>query len=233
MLRSKKVCVLPFALKPSCLIFFLILAHLTVITLAMSGEESNLRGNISHLSKMEEKFQISYDNRFLENDASHSGHSRSDHSHSGHSHSGDEVEGSNSTYIPAVVSDASEESEYQMNLASASYEKKPLSTVIVACVSMLYAGVAFGIFLLIRLNEKHEDDHKNIPLVNREEVELVNSFSNVTQKHRCQTSDGSDALTYVVDDTVSLPSMKTINDEKKLAEKCCAIIGVQRPTGLA
>jgi len=195
MFHSKKSCGLSFASAPSCLILF-ILAHFTVITLAKSGEESYLRGEISQLSKTKETVQSSYDYRTLENDGSHSGHSHSDHSHSGHSHSGDGAEESDSPSTSAVVNDATEESQYQMNLASASsYEKNPASTVIVVCVSMLYAGVAFGLFLLIRRKENVEDDRKDMLLV-------------------------------------SSSSMKTINDEKKLAEKCCEIIGVKRPTGL-
>jgi len=195
MFHFKKSCGLSFALARSCLILF-ILAHFTVTTLAISGEETYLRGEISQIPKTKEIVQSSYDYRTLENDGLHSGHSHSDHSHSGHSHSGDGAEESNSPSTSAVVIDAPEESQYQMNLESASsYAKNPLSSVIVVCVSMLYAGVAFGVFLLIRRKENIEDDRKDMLLV-------------------------------------SSPSMKTIYDEKKLAGKCCAIIGVKRPTGL-
>jgi len=200
MFPSKKSCGRSFTLAHSCLVFIFILAHSTVLTLATSGEESYLRREISQLSKTKETVQNSYDDRRLENDGSHAGHSHSDRSHSGRSHSGEEIEASAFPSTPstsAVVSDATEESQYQLNQATASsYEQNPASTVIILFVSMLYAGVAFGLFLLIRRNENViEDDQKIMPLV-------------------------------------SLPSMETIQDENKLAVKCCAIIGVRRPTGL-
>jgi len=200
---------------------FFMLAHFSVSFATTSN--TYLRGEISHLRKFSAITHLIYDERILENDGSHSGHSHSGPSHSG---SGDESEDSDDD------SDTSDESEYQMNMGSTTDDKASSSTVVVVCASTLYAAVAIVLFLLIRSDKNNESDLKNAPLVNKEEVELVNSFSKVTQKHRRQTSDGSDALTYVVDETVSLPSMETINEEKKLAEKCCLIIGVNKPTGL-
>jgi len=190
MYRSKISCGVTFA---SCLVFISILVQ-SPVTLAIS--DKSLRGEVSNLSKISKYAQNSYE-RILENDGSHSGHS-----HSGHSHSGDGTEDAS-----AVTSDASDESEYQMNLESA-YNEKPKSAVIIVCASMLYAGVAVVLFLLIKRDRN--DDQKNLPLVNKEEVESVNSFSKV-----------------------SLPSMESIDEERRLAEKCCAIIGVQRPIGVA
>jgi len=192
MYRSKISCGVTFA---SCLVFISILVQ-SPLTLAIS--DKSLRGEVSNISKISKHAQDSYE-RILENDGSHSGHS-----HSGHSHSGDGTEDAS-----AVTNDASDESEYQMNLESAAYNKKPQSTVIILCASMLYAGVAVVLFLLIK-RDRNDNDEKNLPLVTKEEVESVNSFSKV-----------------------SLPSMKTIDEERRLAEKCCAIIGVHRPTGIA
>jgi len=102
------------------------------------------------------------------------------------------------------------------------------STPILVGAVVVYAAAAVALFLSTRSTELEEDE-KGVPLF-KEKVELVNSFSSVFNKHRRQTSDGSDAFTYVADENVTLSSMEKINQERLAAQRICNFIGAKQTT---
>jgi len=122
----------------------------------------------------------------------------------------------------------SEESEYDSQLLGSATTTESTNTApILVGAIILYAAAAAILFLSTRSTES-ERDGKDIPLF-KEEAELVNSFSGVFGKYHRQTSRDSDTSTYVADEHTTLPSIDTIEKERKVAQGICNIIGAKRP----
>jgi len=83
----------------------------------------------------------------------------------------------------------SDETEYQMKMASTSLEGKPKSTLFIAGAAILYGAASIAVFISKKRNKNfEEDDGKRTPLYDNE-VELVNNIQINAQKRWRQPSD--------------------------------------------